>query len=87
MSRAFSAPYCERAARDLVVVLLVGLTEIGGVRVGNRALAAHPVQGRARVEAAGKRDADLLAGGNTLKNRRHVVAKDIKFPEGAPRVL
>ncbi len=63
----------ERAARDLVVVLFVGLAEVGGVGVRNRALAAHPVQGGARVEAAGKCDADFLAGGNALKNRRHVV--------------
>jgi hypothetical protein len=29
------------------------------------------VQRRARIETAGKRDADFLAGGNALKNRRH----------------
>ena len=35
----------------------------------------HPVQRRARVEAAGKRDADLLAGGKTLKNVTHAVVR------------
>jgi hypothetical protein len=29
------------------------------------------VEGGARVEAAGKRDADFLAGWKRLKNRRH----------------
>ena len=37
-SRAFSAPYCERLARDLVVVGFVGLAEVRGVGVGDRAL-------------------------------------------------
>ena len=61
----------QRAARDVVVVGLVGLAEVRGVGVGDRALAAHPVQRGARVEAAGKRDADLLAGGKTLENCAH----------------
>ena len=75
----FFGAVLQRAARNFVVVCFVGLAEIGGVGVGNRALAAHPVKRGARVEAAGKCDADFLAGGNTLKNRRHVVVKDIKF--------
>ena len=61
----------QRAARDVVVVGLVGLAEVGGVGVGDGALAAHPVQRGARVEAAGKRDADLFAGGKILKNGAH----------------
>ena len=61
----------QRLARNLVVVGFVGLAEVGGVGVGDRALGAHPVQRRAGVEAAGERDADLLAGGKTLKNGRH----------------
>ena len=69
--RAFSAPYCMRLARDLVVVGLVGLAEVGGVGVGDRALAAHPVQRGAGVEAAGKGDADLLAGGKVLEDGAH----------------
>ncbi len=51
----------ERLARDFVVVGLVGLAEIGGVGVGYGTLGAHPVHGGARVEPAGKRDADSLA--------------------------
>ena len=62
----------HRLLRDVVVVLLVGLTEIGGVGVRNGALGAHPVQRGAGIEAAGKRDADLFAGGKTLKNVGHV---------------
>ena len=64
-----------RAARNVVVVGLVGLAEVRRVRVRNRALRAHPVQRRARVEAAGERDADLLADGKVLQDVRH---------EGAP---
>jgi hypothetical protein len=56
----------HRLARDLVVVGLVGLAQVGGVGVGNRALVAHPVQRGAGVEAAGERDADLLADGKVL---------------------
>ena len=51
----------QRLARDLVVVRLVGLAEVGGVGVGARALGAHPVQRRAGVEPAGERDADAFA--------------------------
>ena len=58
----------QRLARDLVVVGFVGLAQVGGVGVGDRALRPHPVERRAGVETAGKRDADLLAGGKTLKN-------------------
>ena len=53
----------EGLARDLVVVGLVGLAEVGGVGVGDRALLLHPVQRGAGVEAAGEGDADLLAEG------------------------
>src|SRR5262249_20820203 len=59
------------APRDVVVVRLVRLPEIRGVRVRNRAALAHPVKGRARVEAAGKRDADFLAGRQRLEDRCH----------------
>ena len=68
--RAFRA-VGSRAARDLVVVRLVGLAEVRRVRVRNRALRAHPVQRRARVETAGKRDADFLADGKILQDVRH----------------
>src|SRR6185312_2589698 len=57
--------------RDLVVVRFVGLAEIGGVRVRNRTLLAHPRERGARVESAGERDADLLAGGQGLQDGRH----------------
>ena len=63
----------QRAARDVVVVGFVGLTEVGGVRVRNGALGPHPVERGARIETAGERDADLLADWNALKNVRHLV--------------
>ena len=61
----------ERAARDVVVVGLVGLAEVGGVGVGHRPLAAHPVQRGAGVEAAREGDADALADGKVLEDRGH----------------
>ena len=64
----------QRPARDVVVVRFVGLAEVRRVGVGDRAFLPHPVQRRARVEAAGKRDADFLAGGNTLKDGGHLSA-------------
>src|SRR5439155_4686397 len=44
------------------------------VRVRDRSLGPHPVQRRAGVEAAGERDADLLADGKILQDERHGVA-------------
>jgi hypothetical protein len=64
----------HRAPRDLLVVRLVGLAQVGGVGVGDGALVAHPVQRSAGVEAAGEGDADLLADGQVLKNRGHGIA-------------
>ena len=61
-----------RTARNLVVVRLVRLAEVRGVRVRDRALRAHPVQRGARVETAGKRDADFLADRKILQDVRHV---------------
>ncbi len=58
----------ERLARDLVVVGLVGLPEIGGVGERDRAFLPHPVERGARVEAAGKRDADVFADGKCLQD-------------------
>src|SRR5262249_7115710 len=58
------------ASRDVVVVGLVRLSEVGGIRVRNRAALSHPVERRAGVESAGERDADLLAGRERLKNGR-----------------
>ena len=61
----------EGAARDGVVVGLIRLAEVGGVAEGDGALLAHPVDGGGGIEAAGKRDADLLAGGERLKDCAH----------------
>ena len=68
----FLGAVLQRATRDLVVVGFVGLSKIRGVRVRDGALCAHPVERRAGVETAGKRDADTLAGRKTLKNVAHV---------------
>ena len=55
-----------------LVVVLVGLTEIGRVGVGERTLVLHPAQSGAGIKAARKCDADFLADGNALQNRlRH----------------
>ncbi len=56
----FLGAILERLARDGVIILLVGLTEIGGVREGQRALLLHPMQGGGGVEPAREGDADLL---------------------------
>ena len=64
----------QRLARDLVVVLLVRLSEVRRVGVGDGAFRAHPVKGGARVEAARKCDADFLACRYLLKNRCHAIS-------------
>ena len=69
-ARQFGA-VLHRLARNLFVVGLVGLAEVGGVGVGQGALLLHPVQCGAGIEPAGESDADFLAGGNVLKNGRH----------------
>ena len=61
----------HRLARDLVVVGLVGLPEVGRVGVRDRALRPHPVQGGAGIEAAGERDADFFADGEILEDVGH----------------
>ena len=61
----------ERLLRDLVVVGLVGLAEVGGIGVGQRALLLHPVQRSAGVQPAGEGDADFLADGQSFKNDGH----------------
>ena len=57
----------ERFARDVVVVGLVRLAEIGRVGVGHGALLLHPVQRGAGIEAAGKSDADFLADRQAIR--------------------
>ena len=66
----------QRAPRDVVVVGLIRLAEIRGVAVRDRALLPHPVDRRARVEAAGESDADTLADRQGLKNICHVGLKN-----------
>jgi len=67
----FLGPVLHRPPRNVVVIGLVGLPQVGGVRIRNRSLCPHPMQSCTRVEAAGKRDADLLAGWKVLKNSTH----------------
>jgi hypothetical protein len=64
----------QRATRNVVAVGLVGLTQIRGEGVGNRALLPHPVQRRASVDAVGRCDAHLLAGRKTLEDECHFSA-------------
>jgi hypothetical protein len=63
----------QRLARDFLVVGFIGLTEVGGVGVGDRTLLFHPEQGGAGVESAGEGNADFLFQGQVLKNGGHVV--------------
>ncbi|MNT47386.1 hypothetical protein D3C72_1840970 [compost metagenome] len=58
-------------AGNFVVVGLVGLTQVGRVGVGDGAVVAHPQQGCAGVETAGKGDADLLAGRKVREDSGH----------------
>ena len=57
----FFGAVLEGLAGDGVVVGFVGLAEVGGVGVGERALLLHPVERGGGVEAAGEGDADALA--------------------------
>ncbi len=61
----------QRLARNLVVVGLVRLAEVGRVGVRNRALLLHPVQRGGGVQPAREGDADLLADGQRFKNDGH----------------
>ncbi len=58
-------------AGDLVVVGFVGLAEVGGIGVGDRALLLHPVEGGAGVEAAGEGYADFFADGQGFEDYGH----------------
>ena len=69
----FFGAVLQGAARDLVVIGLVGLAEIGGVGIRNGALGAHPMDGGAGIEAAGESEADFFAGRQVLKNVSHVM--------------
>ena len=61
----------HRLARNLVVVGLVGLAQVGGVGVGQGALLLHPQQGGRCVQAARERDADFLPFGQVLQDGAH----------------
>ena len=54
-----------------VVVVFIGLPQIGGVGVGQRAFEFHPQEGGGGVEPAGKGDADFLIDGEGLQNGAH----------------
>ena len=62
----------QRAARDVVVIRLVRLAEIGGVAVRDRPLLTHPMNSRARVEPPGESDADSFADRQRLKDICHL---------------
>ena len=68
----FSAPYCSARARESPRSR-ARRADRGWrcTRTGSAPFCAHPVQRRARVEAAGERDADALADGNLLKDVQH----------------
>ncbi|OIQ70772.1 hypothetical protein GALL_476150 [mine drainage metagenome] len=58
----------QRLARDVVVIRLVGLAQIGGVSVGQGTFELHPVQGGTGVKSARKGNTDFLTHGYVLKN-------------------
>ena len=66
----------QRLLRHGVDVGLVVLAEVGGERVRDRAVLAHPRERAARVEPAGERDPDSLADGQRVEDdaRRDVHA-------------
>ena len=72
--RASSAPYSLARSGTPAQVGLVGLAEVGGVGVGDRALLAHPRHRGRGVEPARERDADALADrqatSSTCRHRR-----------------
>ena len=61
----------QRFARNLVVVALVGLAEVGGIGKDAGALLLHPEQRRAGVETARESDADFFPLGQALQDRTH----------------
>ena len=67
----------QGAAGNLTVIGLVGLAEVRSIRERHRAVAAHPVEGGARIEAAGKRNTHLLAGGKGLDDGGHCSTSSI----------
>src|SRR5262249_16401449 len=62
-----------RLVRHRLDVRLVVLTEVGGERVRDRALLAHPRERTARVEAARERDANALAHRQRAEDHRAVL--------------
>ena len=61
-------------AGNRFVIGLIGLSKVGRIGIGKRALGLHPAQRAARIEAARERDTDLFANRHALQNRlRHVL--------------
>src|SRR5262249_18495136 len=56
----------ERLARNVLIVRFVGLPEVGGIRIGDCAVCAHPVHRGAGVQAAREGDADFLSLGKLV---------------------
>ncbi len=73
----------QRPARDIVVVGLVGLPQVRGVAVRDCALLAHPVDGRAGVQASREGDPDLFSDGERLQNSAHKLSSSMECPDRA----
>jgi hypothetical protein len=67
----FFGAVLQRFTRNLVVVGLVRLAEVGGIGKGAGALLLHPQQRRAGVETAREGDADFFALGQAFQDRTH----------------
>ncbi len=67
----FFGAVLQGLARNLVVVGLVRLAEVGGIGKGAGAFLLHPQQRRAGVETAREGDADFFAFGQAFQDRTH----------------
>ena len=61
----------HRPARNVIVIILVRLSEIRGVGVRNRPLLTRPVERRAGIETTRKGDTDLFADWKRFENVSH----------------
>ena len=75
----FFAAELERLARNLVVVGLVRLAEVGGIGKDARAFLLHPEQRRTGVETARESDTDFFAFGQAFQDRTHGASNRSKW--------
>src|SRR5262249_16511179 len=69
----------QRFTRNLVVVGLVGLAEVGGISKDAGAFLLHPQQRPAGVETPRESDADFFSFGQAFQNRTHRASNRSKY--------